>query len=407
MPNNLLFSANSTDLEIEAVEKKGIGHPDALADAVSEELSGVISNYFLNKYRKIPRFNVDMVSIIGGDVELELGSGEVKRKAALDIAGNIPYLNNREIEEIRFASECAIYSYLTRILSFRAEDLFQINWRVNYYSTRNTNFFHGDDSQGNNPPLAEDTVVAYGFAPHSTLEQLALDTENHLCDLGRDQPIGSDTKLMLIRNDMLRRIDLIASIGFKALQVSDYQQYLTEKRKVLDQLQEFIVPKIQNNTTISTIINAADDETKKKGYFLLSGSAAEHDKGVTGKGNSLSGVISPFRFHSFESVFGKNPVYHAGKIYNVLAFLLAKKISDWIQDRVEIVIVSQLGAPISSPKVINVNTTKKLSTQTHKQASDLIAHEMDRYFLEGSSHPLIMRITEEILERGNLTQFRV
>ncbi len=406
-PENIFFSANQNTLDIETVEKKGMGHPDSIADAVAEEVAGVINGYFLEKYGAIPRYNADLVSIFGGDVEFDFGEGRVKKKADIDLGGNVPYLDEREIAEIRSIAEQRIYEYLTGILRFNAEDLFQINWKINHYSARNTAFFRGNERHGHSSALAEDTVVAHGFYPYSDLEQLTLDVSQCINDLSGEYPIGSDTKIMSIKNGIRNEIVLIISIGFKALELRNYDEYEAVKGAVQDRIQGFAQRRIPSNSNLLVAINTADDDMRQKGHYLLSGSAAEHDKGISGKGNQLSGVMTPFRYHSFESVFGKNPVFHAGKIYNVLSFLLTKEIAEQVRSRVDTIIVSQVGAPLSCPRAINVVTPIELSDQQRSQISDLVGNEMQKHFTASKSYPNLMKISEEILIRGNLTQFKI
>lgn len=401
--NNLSFSTNESEPTIEVVEKKGIGHPDSMADSIAEELSCVINDYFINKYGEVPRYNTDQVSIIGGDVDFNFGSGEIKKKSVIDLAGNIPYLNEDDISEIQEISEKQIYSYLTNILSFDARELFQIEWRINHYSEKNSSFFQDAETA-----LAEDTVVACGFYPYSDLEKLTLDTNEYIeTHLSKEYPIGCDTKILAIKSSIQNKVELIISMGFKALEIQDSYKYFVIKQKVKEKIDNFVTKKIPSDSEISVKINAADDEKQGKGYVLLSGSASEHDKGISSKGNRLSGLITPFRHNSFETVFGKNPIYHTGKIYNVLSFLLAKEISTFIDDKVEIFIVSELGMPMANPKAINIVTGKPLSKEREDQVSLLITQEMKKYFTKRKLPPNLMVLSEEIIKNGNLTQFKI
>ncbi|MEM7826325.1 MAG: methionine adenosyltransferase, partial [Candidatus Aenigmatarchaeota archaeon] len=56
-----IYSAPNTSfqLEIEIVERKGIGHPDTLADALAENLSVAYSNYTLQQFGLILHHNFD------------------------------------------------------------------------------------------------------------------------------------------------------------------------------------------------------------------------------------------------------------------------------------------------------------------------------------------------------------
>ncbi|MEM0326946.1 MAG: methionine adenosyltransferase, partial [Desulfurococcaceae archaeon] len=60
---------------------------------------------------------------------------------------------------------------------------------------------------------------------------------------------------------------------------------------------------------------------------------------------------------SIEATAGKNPVNHVGKIYNVLAKLIAEKVyaehSDLFED-VYVELLSQIGKPIDKPLIASV-----------------------------------------------------
>ena len=55
--------------EIEIVERKGKGHPDTLCDASVENLSRILSQYYLDHYGIILHHNVDKCSLAGGRSE--------------------------------------------------------------------------------------------------------------------------------------------------------------------------------------------------------------------------------------------------------------------------------------------------------------------------------------------------
>jgi len=53
-------------LQVELVERKGLGHPDYIADAVAEEASRKLSLYYLKKYGVILHHNLDKTLVVGG-----------------------------------------------------------------------------------------------------------------------------------------------------------------------------------------------------------------------------------------------------------------------------------------------------------------------------------------------------
>jgi S-adenosylmethionine synthetase len=70
----------------------------------------------------------------------------------------------------------------------------------------------------------------------------------------------------------------------------------------------------------------------------------------------VCGVISLRRLASAEAVAGKNPVVHVGKIYNVLAHVLAGQIYGHVKGLREVTVwlMSQIGRPVSSPQFVMV-----------------------------------------------------
>ena len=65
------------DRKIEIVERKGIGHPDTLADKLAEECSRVYSKYCMENFGCILHHNIDKLYIGGGLFLLE--ENKIKR----------------------------------------------------------------------------------------------------------------------------------------------------------------------------------------------------------------------------------------------------------------------------------------------------------------------------------------
>ena len=63
--------------QFEVVERKGIGHPDTLADGISESISRELCRYYLEEFGQILHHNVDKVLIIAGKSQPEFGGGKV------------------------------------------------------------------------------------------------------------------------------------------------------------------------------------------------------------------------------------------------------------------------------------------------------------------------------------------
>ncbi len=73
--------------DIEIVERKGIGHPDTLADGLSEAVSRALSREYLDRFDHILHHNTDKVLIVGGSAKPEFQGGKVEDSISVVIAG--------------------------------------------------------------------------------------------------------------------------------------------------------------------------------------------------------------------------------------------------------------------------------------------------------------------------------
>ncbi|MBF8285865.1 MAG: S-adenosylmethionine synthetase, partial [Anaerolineales bacterium] len=85
-------------------------------------------------------------------------------------------------------------------------------------------------------------------------------------------------------------------------------------------------------------------------------SAEDADSGEVGRGNQVNGIIALNRPRGSEAAAGKNPVSHVGKIYNVLAHVLADRIYREVPGLQQVVVwlCSRIGDPIDQPQVASV-----------------------------------------------------
>ena len=63
-------------LPVEIVERKGIGHPHTICDALAEEVSLALSRFYLQRFGFILHHNVDKVLLRGGAIGLCRRGGE-------------------------------------------------------------------------------------------------------------------------------------------------------------------------------------------------------------------------------------------------------------------------------------------------------------------------------------------
>ena len=73
--------------DIELVERKGIGHPDSIADGLSEAVSRALSNYYMEHYDTVLHHNTDQVELVGGVSKPVFGSGQMLKPIHILLSG--------------------------------------------------------------------------------------------------------------------------------------------------------------------------------------------------------------------------------------------------------------------------------------------------------------------------------
>lgn len=364
--------------DIELVERKGKGHPDSLADAISEAVSQELCREYRQTFGTIAHHNTDEVQIIGGQSRPSFGGGTVTEPIYILLGGRATQEYDGKTVNVHGAALRAARGLLDDTLPHLdvGEDLI-IDSRIGQGSADLTDLYARDDSV----PLANDTSFGIGHAPLSPTEKLALDLEKHLnSDSFRDRmpAIGEDIKVMALREDDTTKITLAAAFVDK--HVDDMDMY----RSLIEELREEVLDKARQFTDdeLEVTINSADDYERESVYLTVTGTSAEMgDDGSTGRGNRASGLITPKRPMSLEASSGKNPVAHVGKIYNVMSHYIADQIveqNDAIEE-VTVKLLSQIGEPIDQPQIadIEVATADGMTTSIEDDITETADYWLD------------------------------
>jgi S-adenosylmethionine synthetase len=154
---------------------------------------------------------------------------------------------------------------------------------------------------------------------------------------------------------------MTVAMPFLASRISTVDTYFERKAQASEAIQAFVHQHCSFHE-VRVTLNSLDQKERGEGgiYLSLIGTSAEDaDSGQVGRGNRVSGVIAFHRPAGAEAAAGKNPVSHVGKIYNVLAHHLAQTILDTVNgiEAVSLWIVSQIGQPIDSPALVQVQLT--------------------------------------------------
>jgi S-adenosylmethionine synthetase len=376
------------DMEVEIVERKGLGHPDYICDGVAEAVSKALSSYYLENYGRILHHNVDKVLLVGGQSNPWFGGGVVLQPIRIIVSGRLTTDVQLEsgFKPIPFGTIIVDATKRWIKESFRFLDP-EVHVIVDYKVGRGSVDLRAIVEAETDVPLANDTSVGLAFAPLSSLERLVYETERYLNSRGFKSKlpmVGEDVKVMGLRRGS-KIVLTIASAMISSL-ILDPGEYVSVKEQVKEEVLD-LATRITPNHVVEVYVNTADIREKNIFYLTVTGTSAEHgDDGATGRGNRVNGLITPFRPMSLEATAGKNPVSHVGKIYNVVAKDIAEtiymKLSNKGVREVYVSLLSQIGKPINKPQIahikIKMEKEMKLTNDIRMEAEALAYEKLER-----------------------------
>ena len=377
--------------DFEIVERKGRGHPDTLSDRLAELLSRTYSKFTFEKYGIVLRHQFDKLSLMGGKCDVCFGGGNFRSPVRLLINGRVTPKFGDETLEFRDLLISTAAKFLERELrNFDFLTDCRVMWEMTSNSTRgmiaenegNSAIHHRfhprslQDLPESTRPISNDTAVGCAWAPYTPLEKMVLEIEQTLTsdDTWSKYPwMGSDCKIMACRtNDDL---NLTVSIPQLSTHVKSVAEYKSNYGTTLSLIHN-IVSKYFELRNVQITLNPGDNTDKEMLYLRFTGSCIESgDEGQVSRGNRLGGVISSRRPFSVEGLSGKNPSYHAGKIYSVASWDIANKI--WQEQGIpcEVFIASQIDRPVDDPWVIVINSTKEIDiNKAEKAVKDILGN---------------------------------
>lgn len=340
---------------VEVVERKGIGHPDTICDALAEELSRALCRFYLDKFGIVMHHNVDKVLLRGGTSQPRFSGGVVTAPIELFMAGRATC----EYKGITVPLEELIRESCVQWLQshFHVLDPLQhvkLHSLIRPGSVDLVELYLRQEQTG--IALANDTSCGVGYAPLSELERVVLQVEKSLnsADTKSAHPeIGEDIKVMGVRKQ--ETLELTVACAFIDRYIKNVDDYV-QKRATLIALVEQAV-RVESGMPVHINVNAADDIDQGSLYLTVTGTSAESgDDGEVGRGNRVNGLIAPYRPMNMEAAAGKNPVTHVGKLYNIVAQRIAETLIHELEEVQEAYcyLVSRIGSPITEPQVADL-----------------------------------------------------
>jgi S-adenosylmethionine synthetase len=342
-------------LPLEIAERKGLGHPDTICDALAENLSVALSRHYLERFGAVMHHNVDKGLLWAGTSRPRFGGGEVHEPIEIYLTGRA----TAEFRGIQVPVEAiaieASREWLTRnIPSLDAQRHVRIVPRIRPTSPDLAALFLRQSEAG--AALANDTSFGVGFAPFSDLEQVVLAVEGRLngqqVKLAHPE-IGADIKVMGSRRGSEIAVTVAcALVGRHVADLADYRAKRERVRQLALDAAMGVSP-----SAIDVQVNTGDGDTADSVYITVSGLSAESgDDGQVGRGNRVNGLITPYRPMSLEAAAGKNPVTHVGKLYNVIANRVARSVVAQVPgvEESHCFLLSRIGQPVDEPQVFDV-----------------------------------------------------
>jgi S-adenosylmethionine synthetase len=358
MENNIVVGPLGRPLPgeqgVEAAERKGSGHPDTLCDYITEGISRALSEYYLSEFGCVMHHNVDKALLVGGVSEPAFGGGRVVEPIEVIVAGRaVKYLGGKPLPVDEMAASAARGVIAKTIRHLDPVRDVKITIMIRPGSRDLVDLFRRFGR--GEVPLSNDTSCGAGFYPFDRLERAVYRTERYLNspEAKVEYPfIGEDVKIMGVRRgDEISLTAAIAVVDKYVSSVGDYASKIEEVRLALQSSE------CAEGARVS--INTADDYGSGSVYITVTGTSAEQgDDGQVGRGNRVNGLITPYRPMTLEAAAGKNPVSHVGKLYNLFAEELCRRVVDeGFAGQASAFLVSRIGCPINEPQVLDIKVS--------------------------------------------------
>ena len=382
--------------KIEIVERKGVGHPDSLADGIAEAMSRALCKEYIRRFGVVLHHNTDETQIVAGKSKPAFGGGELIQPIFVLLVGRA----TKEFDGVSIPADRIVLKaardYVRKAMANLDPDTDMIfDVRLGEGSTDLKDVFARRKGE---VPMANDTSFGIGFAPLTETERLVYNVERKIYEEFRKQEkaIGEDVKVMGLREG--DRITLTIACAFVDRYLNDVREY----KAVKEELTKFVedVARSITERQVDVQVNTADDYDRGCVYLTVTGTSAEQgDDGSVGRGNRVNGLITPSRPMSMEASSGKNPINHVGKIYNILANFIAKDCYENVEgiEEVYVKILSQIGKPINEPRALSIQIIPKKGYEVEKM--ERMAMEIAEKWLDD-----ILKITDMVID-GKVSTF--
>jgi S-adenosylmethionine synthetase len=369
------------ELEVEIVERKGLGHPDTMCDSIMEKVAQALARLYLERTGAVRHFNCDKALLAAGDVHHQWGGGAVKEPMRLIMGDRATMTWKGErlnVESVAVeAARAWIRSHLRHV-----DPVDHVSYEVAMKpgSPELASGYAGE-------VVSNDTSAAVGYAPMTDTERLVLAAERHAnsAEFKASFPeTGEDVKVMGVRSGRSLQVSMAIPLLDRFLE--DERDYFERKARVQDAILSHLRSQPGSLEEISLTLNAADRAgAGLDGIYasVLGVSAESADSGEVGRGNRGNGLISFSRPAGSEAIAGKNPIGHVGKIHGMLAFAIAERMVASLPalEEVTVWMCSRIGQPLDRPQSVFLLAHLAKGAQpsdVEKAAREIVEDELAR-----------------------------
>lgn len=357
--------------QIEIVERKGIGHPDSVADGVAETVSESLCAMYIKEVGHVLHHNTDQTEVVAGISAPKFGGGEIVKPVYILMDGRATTYIEKDGKEVSLPVESTalkgVRKYLKKTYPYLDIDSDVIlDTKLGMGSDDLTGVYKASNY------LSNDTSFGVGFAPFSVTDELTFQTERYINGVLKKKipEAGQDVKVMCSR--VGKDITMTIACAMVDRFIDDPTSYKSAVEDLTKSVQDFgagIIDKYGDGENLVVDVNTGDDYERGVYYLTVTGLSQEMgDDGSVGRGNRCNGLITPFRPMSMEATSGKNPITHVGKIYNVLSTMIAKDVAKKVKADAEIHVrlLSQIGHTISDPLNANIDIINENAADSPK-----------------------------------------
>jgi S-adenosylmethionine synthetase len=335
---------------MEMVERKGLGHPDSMCDAIMEAISVALCQRYLEATGRVLHHNIDKGLLVAGQTTPALGGGTVEAPMRLIVGDRATVEWQGQRFPVGEIAETTARQWLQKHLRFVDPERHLVFQNAIQPGSPELVDLFARQTIG-----ANDTSAAVGYAPLTETERCVLAAEHRLNSpefKAQFPEAGEDVKVMGSRQG--RHLTLTIALAFVDRFIPNARTYVNRKAAIVQDLRRFLETDLQELDRVDVCLNMLDEPERGLGgmYLTVLGTSAEGgDSGQVGRGNRVNGVISLNRPMSTEAAAGKNPVSHVGKIYTLLSHQMAHHIYAAVEGVAEVSVwlCSQIGQPVDRP----------------------------------------------------------